>query len=369
MVTTVAKPVASNATRERVIQMLNAVIRNPAPAGAFLLQDGTVSAPGLGFASDPSLGIRRISTGLGSLTSSSVDVLQWMKDSTGVHVGIGVTPSTSYGLYVSKVQTGSYVGYFEQLGNSSPDQGLLVKVTSTNAATSLFRLLVGSGTTLEAFGDGGISIGGGSSPGAGSLSILAALGVGTIATSPLHVSKTKAGAFVAIISQTGASAGDNGLRVLGSSAAATTSLLNVAASGVGTRLEVFGDGGVTTGGMTSPGNGWMALFGGLYLNNTTDWPVKRNNPAAVLNNGTMQINPLLAGAAGYVFIRDDADFIAMFACEGGGTPRKVDGDATRWSVTAGTASHTNVYYTGGTLTLENKTGATRTYKMLFWQTT
>lgn len=194
--------------------------------------------------------------------------------------------------------------------------------------------------------------------------ISAKLGVAVTPSYTLHAEASVNGDFLVKLNNTHNGATSRGVWIECASTTATAAAFLIQTNATN-RFTVWCDGGVSTGGDASPGVGGLRLNGILYLGGSTTNPFRRRD-LTVANAGTSQLHPTTAAAAGYFRIRDDENWLATFACEGGGTPRLADGSASRWTVTSGTASRTNVYYTGGTLTIQNNTGASRTYRIDIW---
>lgn len=87
---------------------------------------------------------------------------------------------------------------------------------------------------------------------------------------------------------------------------------------------------------------------------------------AIANNGTIAIG---ANFSGFVIVNDTGTTgsVATFVC-GGGFVTLVGTTHAEYSTTLGTASKINVAYSGGVLTLENKTGVLRTVNVMAFRT-
>jgi hypothetical protein len=114
-----------------------------------------------------------------------------------------------------------------------------------------------------------------------------------------------------------------------------------------------------------PGDGSEGLAGDTIQNNTklrfkqiNDLPNTNTTPLGHSNE-----------PSGLWFIRKStgSPSAAVFYSEAAGhTTSLIAGPAADWSNTAATASKTNVYITGGVLTIENRTGGTTDYEVMSW---
>ncbi|MFA5951555.1 MAG: hypothetical protein WC807_14850 [Hyphomicrobium sp.] len=132
--------------------------------------DGTISLPGIAFASEPAMGVRRVSSGTMALTVGGVDIATI--SATGVNVATGlalsvggaaVVPSGTEVQYTGiRAPTGWYFEYGQTLTRAD-DPGLLAALTEaftadTNGTTTLsnvsadLRNLGLEGSTLEGTG-------------------------------------------------------------------------------------------------------------------------------------------------------------------------------------------------------------------------
>lgn len=280
-VKTKVRPVANQSGRDQdLLRTLNALVHTAnTPYGPFYIEDGTVTAPGLGFQTEPGLGIRRVSTGVGSLVSTGHDVLLWGYDANGAAVSIG-TGLALAGLKVSKVQTGNAVAHLEQLGTGASDDGLRVTIGSALVGTRALRVQSGVTDRFVVNGDGsaalaatvdGLGISSASAlAGTNLLRVVSSAvdrvvvhgdgtvlvgtlitldgvnvraGIGIVPTVPLHVSRAVAGA-VSILQNTSAAAGSAGVSVQTASVLAADPILQAVSGGV-VRFAVNGDGSLT----------------------------------------------------------------------------------------------------------------------------
>lgn len=136
----------------------------------FLGPNGTIALPGISFASQPSLGLRRVSSGVMALTVGGVDVLTI--SATGVDVGTGlalsiggasvVPPGTEVNTTAIRAPTGWYFEYGQAVTRAG-DPSLLAAITegftaNTNGTVTLsnvskdLRNLGLEGSTLEGTG-------------------------------------------------------------------------------------------------------------------------------------------------------------------------------------------------------------------------
>jgi hypothetical protein len=108
----------------------------------------------------------------------------------------------------------------------------------------------------------------------------------------------------------------------------------------------------------------LTVSGQLSLKNSQNLAViNTENTASVLNNGTLTLTGLTQ--SGLLVINNNVDQIALYLCSATGSPftTEISDPSGVYSTASGTASNTNVYFSGGVLTLENKTGSTRGYRI------
>jgi hypothetical protein len=110
----------------------------------------------------------------------------------------------------------------------------------------------------------------------------------------------------------------------------------------------------------------LTVSGQLSLKNSQNLAViNTGDTASVLNNGTLTLTGL--NQSGLLVINNNVDQIALYLCSATGSPftTEISDPSGVYSTASGTASNTNVYFSGGVLTLENKTGSTRIYRILY----
>lgn len=346
--------------QDRIVNTLNdlrAVVNGV--GGTILLPDGTVTAPGLAFANDTDCGVYRVGANDYAFSVGGKKIVE-LSSSSNIHtVGLSGTGSEKL-LVQARSGSTSYRVEFA-LGRASDEMGLGVAAGAGHFVTG------------TAAGDAGINANAhlflgaeGSSKNIYLVStytkISASLGVGVNPSYPLHVEATADNTWLAQFNQLDSAGTPKGTRVFTANTTATNQAFEVEAGG-GVALTVWSDRGVSTGGVASPGATNLAVAGLLYLGSQTTHPLRRYS-VTVANGATAQLHPTTAAAYGVFFLRDDADWQAQYCCDG--NTQLVAGAAGRWTITAGTATHTNVYYTGGTLTIQNNTGGSRTYTVLAW---
>lgn len=162
-------------------------------------------------------------------------------------------------------------------------------------------------------------------------------------------------------------------------------------------LQVWISGGLAVGTGASPGVGAgdLRMTGGLNVGSATGatagqiassgaHQVPRASGAAlfgidgtsqgsaltIANNGTATPFGGVRNFSGLLIISETAvtGNAAMFLIDGGGTVTLIGAAGASWSVTAATASKTNVYITGTVVTIENKLGSTATYNIMALRT-
>jgi hypothetical protein len=108
----------------------------------------------------------------------------------------------------------------------------------------------------------------------------------------------------------------------------------------------------------------LTVSGQLSLKNSQNLAVTNTgDTASVLNNGTLTLTGL--NQSGLLVINNNVDQIALYLCSATGSPftTEISDPSGVYSTVSGTASNTNIYFSGGVLTLENKTGSTRGYRI------
>lgn len=118
--------------------------------------------------------------------------------------------------------------------------------------------------------------------------------------------------------------------------------------------------------MTIAAGGDIGMTGDLYVNNNTTLKYQ-TRLLTIVDNGVAQLPNVSGNGAGancWVFIFGEGANVSIFILNGGGNNTvEVSDPGAVYSITAGTASSTNVYWSAGNTRyeIENKTGATRTY--------
>jgi len=131
----------------------------------FLGPNGTLALPGLSFASEPGLGLRRVSAGVMAITVGGVDVVTISGSSFSLAAALSnsiVAPGTETETAAIRAPTGWYLEYGQAIARSG-DPALLAAITegftaNTNGTTTLsnvskdLRNLGLEGATLEGVG-------------------------------------------------------------------------------------------------------------------------------------------------------------------------------------------------------------------------
>lgn len=115
--------------------------------------DGSVAAPGVGFASNPSTGIYLKSAGVGALAASGVEIANWAAAGLSVAAGTGAFTWASLGTAFTKGVTGYFKlpdGHIVQYGTGT-NPGADHSVTLPIAFPTAFRavIVVANGVTLS----------------------------------------------------------------------------------------------------------------------------------------------------------------------------------------------------------------------------
>jgi hypothetical protein len=193
------------------------------------------------------------------------------------------------------------------------------------------------------------------------------VGIGT--TSPdfqLQLEKTAASTFVSIVSGTSNTAGvllgDTDSATIGRIEYDNASNFMTLYTNSSERARIDSSGNLLVGTTTAVQK--LTVSGQLSLKNSQNLAViNAGDAASVLNNGTLTLTGL--NQSGLLVINNNADQIALYLCSATGSPftTEISDPSGVYSTASGTASNTNVYFSGGVLTLENKTGSTRIYRI------
>jgi len=123
--------------------------------------------------------------------------------------------------------------------------------------------------------------------------------------------------------------------------------------------------GLNVGTASGAPTGEVRASGGLRLSGAAIGLLRMKN-ITVNNNANAQLT-VSAGGFSLIFIMADEGSCAIYECDGGinRTEELADG-LNRYTVTVGTASSNNIYWSAANsrYEIENKTGATRTYYIM-----
>jgi hypothetical protein len=106
----------------------------------------------------------------------------------------------------------------------------------------------------------------------------------------------------------------------------------------------------------------LRVDGDVRLESATGPLVQGYEISALADNGAQG---LTTAQTGFLFIRDDAGNAPALYAVSTSTTGEISDLNTAYSPTIGTGSSTNIYISGGNLTVQNKTGGVRNYKAVF----
>lgn len=244
--------------RSRLIDAINDLLRRVhGVTGPLFLTDGTVADPALAFAADTNNGLYRIGAddwGLsaGGLLTAELKVTGGNRqflvaDGAEATPALGFITDTDNGFY--KLGTNNWAavagGTLTQrwLKTGSDVQALFAEGSATLPSIAI---TTDSDTGFYRVGANRLGVAANGQPvaefawtvGAGVM-----LGVGVAPSVAFHVAKTQVGDHVAIVTQSGSSSGDKGLKVEQGSTTATDAILLLSSDST-TRFAVYGDGSI-----------------------------------------------------------------------------------------------------------------------------